>query len=54
MDHIFRKGKNVCTFVKAEECNKRIPQKVITFYETRLKFENPIKGGGQLTHSFSS
>jgi len=36
------KVKNVCSFVPAEICNKKIPQKVIEFYEGRIKFEKPL------------
>uniref|UniRef100_A0A6B2LJR9 Chromo domain-containing protein n=1 Tax=Arcella intermedia TaxID=1963864 RepID=A0A6B2LJR9_9EUKA len=36
------KGKNVCSFVPADVCNKKIPQKVIQFYESRIKFERPL------------
>jgi hypothetical protein len=37
--YILWKGKNICTFVPAELCNKYAPQKVISFYESRLRFE---------------
>eukprot|EP01125_Pyxidicula_operculata_P019732 TRINITY_DN716_c4_g1_i1.p1 TRINITY_DN716_c4_g1~~TRINITY_DN716_c4_g1_i1.p1 ORF type:complete len:287 (-),score=95.47 TRINITY_DN716_c4_g1_i1:368-1183(-) len=36
------KGKNTCTFVPASQCNRIIPQKVIEFYESRIKFLNPL------------
>jgi len=36
------KNKDICSFVPAEQCNKKIPQKVIEFYESRLKFEKPL------------
>lgn len=50
-----RKGKKTCSFVKAEECNKIIPHKVISFYESRLKFETPLKVNDRtLTASISS
>eukprot|EP01128_Nolandella_sp_AFSM9_P012853 TRINITY_DN9691_c0_g1_i1.p1 TRINITY_DN9691_c0_g1~~TRINITY_DN9691_c0_g1_i1.p1 ORF type:complete len:134 (+),score=30.74 TRINITY_DN9691_c0_g1_i1:38-403(+) len=29
---------DACSFVVAETCNQRIPQKVISFYESRVKF----------------
>mmetsp|Transcript_17514 Transcript_17514/g.24305 ORF Transcript_17514/g.24305 Transcript_17514/m.24305 type:complete len:248 (-) Transcript_17514:34-777(-) len=35
------KGKTTCTFVPAKVCNIRIPQQVIAFYESRLRFEAP-------------
>eukprot|EP01127_Copromyxa_protea_P003577 TRINITY_DN13377_c0_g1_i1.p1 TRINITY_DN13377_c0_g1~~TRINITY_DN13377_c0_g1_i1.p1 ORF type:complete len:181 (-),score=51.39 TRINITY_DN13377_c0_g1_i1:57-599(-) len=31
-----------CTFVSSSICNKKIPQQVIEFYESRMKFEKPI------------
>eukprot|EP01130_Rhizamoeba_saxonica_P019195 TRINITY_DN9856_c0_g1_i1.p1 TRINITY_DN9856_c0_g1~~TRINITY_DN9856_c0_g1_i1.p1 ORF type:complete len:147 (+),score=32.47 TRINITY_DN9856_c0_g1_i1:197-637(+) len=40
--YILWEGKNICTFVPATIVNEKIPQKVIEFYERRLKFETPI------------
>eukprot|EP01099_Mayorella_cantabrigiensis_P001840 TRINITY_DN1806_c0_g1_i2.p1 TRINITY_DN1806_c0_g1~~TRINITY_DN1806_c0_g1_i2.p1 ORF type:complete len:236 (+),score=75.14 TRINITY_DN1806_c0_g1_i2:48-755(+) len=51
--HLFVKwkGKDERTFVLAQTCNKRIPQQVIAFYESRLKFE-PVSEASQ-QHSTS-
>lgn len=35
------KGKSECSFVPARELNVREPQKVISFYESRLRFSVP-------------
>jgi len=39
--YVLWKEKNICSFVPAEICNKKVPQKVIEFYESRLNFEKP-------------
>jgi len=44
--YVLWKTRNVCTFVPAEETNKRVPQKVISFYETRILFERPFPATG--------
>jgi len=41
MLYVSWRGKNECTFVPAEVANVKIPQKVIAFYESRIKFEVP-------------
>eukprot|EP01126_Amoeba_proteus_P033264 TRINITY_DN3262_c0_g1_i32.p1 TRINITY_DN3262_c0_g1~~TRINITY_DN3262_c0_g1_i32.p1 ORF type:complete len:178 (-),score=41.36 TRINITY_DN3262_c0_g1_i32:193-726(-) len=37
--YVHWKDKNVCTYVPASDCNVRVPQKVIEFYEKRLVFD---------------
>jgi len=41
MLYVAWKGKNECTFIPAELANMKIPQMVIAFYESRIKFEVP-------------
>lgn len=36
-----RDVKKAYSFIKAEDCNQRIPQMVIAFYQGRLKFILP-------------
>jgi len=50
--HLFVKwkGSEERTFVPAQLCNEQIPQQVISFYESRLKFE-PVSEASQQSSS---
>jgi len=37
--YVHWKDKNICSFVDAAICNQKIPQKVIEYYEERLRLE---------------
>eukprot|EP01102_Stenamoeba_stenopodia_P017528 TRINITY_DN629_c0_g1_i8.p1 TRINITY_DN629_c0_g1~~TRINITY_DN629_c0_g1_i8.p1 ORF type:complete len:261 (+),score=75.10 TRINITY_DN629_c0_g1_i8:175-957(+) len=41
MFYVKWKGKNAASFILSHEANTRIPQQVIQFYESRLRFQDP-------------